>query len=246
MKRFIPILLIVVLSMILSGCQKDEVYYDMARFDRAYIPALVLTSKKDNTGQAVLAIKRLRQNWGVLTAKQAAIFAADARAEKIKDALEKADALISVGDYKGAHMELEEIREIMMKARRQHKIDYYPDYLTVFHSTMETIVSTVEGKSPEQLTKQDIMTISRYLPQAKTQWTAVSNAPFDAEVFKFTKETKEGLDALVQAEFKNLEHLEAAIKSGNHKLIIKHTIKIKQGYSGVYKTFGNFESVSLG
>lgn len=245
MSRAVPVVLIMVWSFILTGCQDKNVLYDMAMFDRSYIPALVLTSKKDTTGQSVVALKRLRQDWGVLTAKRAAVFAADARSEKIKEAIDRADSLVTIGDFKGAHTELESIREILLDARRQYKIDYYVDYLTVFHSTMEAMVSAVEGKAPGQLTGQDIATIKRFVPEARAQWNNVREARFSRGVFLFTRETKESLDVLVAQEARNLEDLAAAIRSGNHKLIIKHTLLIKKGYSSVFRMFGNFESVTI-
>jgi hypothetical protein len=243
--RIILFSALMTIAVLVSGCKDQDIAYDMARFDRAYVPALVLTGSKDTTGQSVLAVKRLKQDWAVLSAKHAQVFAIDGAAEKVNSKLDRADMLITTGDFQGAHTELEEIRDVFLDARKRHGIDYFMDYLTEFHSTMEDIVSVAEGKDPSHISDADVSSMARLLPEASARWQALEKAPFDRGSFLFDKQTEKALRDAMAEEARAIDNLDAAIRSGNRKLIKKHALLLKKGYARVFKMFGNFESVSI-
>ena len=244
MRKIAVISLFIFLSVAICGCNEDNTGYNMARFDRTYIPSLVLTAKKDPTGQSILAISRLKQDWELLKSINSDLFMGDGLME-IDRVIERANMDIATGDYKAAHMGLERIRDIMHDMRKQRGIDYFVDYLNEFHSVMETMVSALSGKQSADLTEGDIKIIWNNLPEARAKWQAVKNAKFERETFIFTKETAEVMRQSIKQQEKNIDILEAAIVSRNKKLIYKHTIMIKKGYSDIFKMFGNFDSVSL-
>lgn len=244
LRKVLP-LVFSVAALLVSGCNEQEVIHDMARFDRAYVPALVLTVTRDTTGQSVLAVKRLRQDWELLSAKYRQLFAGGDGADKVDGIIERADLLVTTGDFEGAHRELESIRGILQDARKSRGIDYFMDYLTPFHSAMEKVVSAVDGKEPKDITRLDVSVIEKMLPEAKARWRAVSAAPFDRKPFLFDKETEKALMEAIAAEAKAIGYLEAAVRSGNRKLIAKHAEMMKKGYYRVFRMFGNFDSVSI-
>ena len=237
--------LLFITLIIVSGCREDEVMHDMARFDRAYVPALVLTGTRDTTGRSVLAVKRLRQDWELVSAKYAGIFRGGDTAMRISGIIEKADALVTTGDFEGAHAELERIRGLMMEARKSNGVEYYLDFLTDFHTTMEKMVSVVKDRDPSLMGTQDAEAIARLLPLARAQWKAVSEAPFSRGPFLFSRENEEALMEAVAAEAGAIEDLGAALRSRNMKLISRHTMLMKAGFARVFEMFGNFDSVSI-
>jgi hypothetical protein len=217
----------------------------MAGFDRAYVPALSLTAGKDTTGQSVLAVKRLKQDWDILSAKHAQVFAIGGAGGKINAILERADMLVSTGDFKGAHSELEALGNVLLDARRRHGIDYFMDYLISFCSVMEDAVSDRDGRDPAAITEGDMRTLAGQIPGVRVRWNAVAEAPFDRKAFLFDKQTEAALRDAVAQEAKAIDNLEAALRSGNRKLVMKHILLLKEGYASVFRMFGNFESVSI-
>ena len=233
------------LGILATACNEKDVIYDMARFDRAYVPALALTEEKDSTGQSVLAVKRLKQDWAVLSGKYAQVLALDGASEDINRNLDRADMLITTGDFRGAHKELEPIGSILLRARKKHGIDYFMDYMTAFHSSLERAVAILDNRVPATLTEEDVSVISGLLPDIRTRWNAVAEAPFDRTAFLFDKETETSLRSALAEEAKAIDNMDAALRSGNHKLIFKHALLLREGYQRVFRMFGNFESVSI-
>jgi len=244
LNKILPVACLVLASL-LFGCNEQEVLHDMARFDRAYVPALVLTGTKDTTGQSVLAVKRLRQDWDLLSAKYRQLFVAGDATGKVSGIIERADLLITTGDFEGAHRELQSISGILKDARKESGIDYYMDYLSQFSTTISKPVSAVMGKEPEDITGSDVESIAVMLPKARAQWNAVSNARFDRKPFLFDKQTERALMEAVAAETKAIENLDAAIRSGNRKLIARHSVLLREGFLRIFRMFGNFDSVSI-
>ena len=244
MKKMLPVACLV-LALLLYGCNEQDVLYDMARFDRTYVPAMVLTGTKDTTGQSVLAVKRLRQDWDLLSAKYRQLFVVGDSAGKVSGIIERADLLITTGDFQGAHRELESISGILLDVRKRSGIDYYMDYLNRFYSTMEKTLSTVLAKEPDNVTESDLASIAAMLPRAREQWSNVSTARFDRKPFLFDKQTEKALMDAVVAEARAIENLEAALRSGNRKLIFRYSGQLREGFFSVYRMFGNFDSVSI-
>jgi len=243
LRKVLPLVFSV--AILVSGCNEQDVIHDMARFDRAYVPALVLTVTRDTTGQSVLAVKRLRQDWELLSARYQQLFAGGDAAGRVNSSIERADLLITTGDFEGAHRELRSVRSILHDARKSRGIDYYMDYLTAFQPAMEKAVSAVDGKKPEDITRLDVSVMEKMLPEAKARWRQVSAAPFNRKLFLFDKGTEKALMEAVAAEANALGYLEAAVRSGNRKLIAKHAEMVKEGFYSVLKMFGNFDSVSI-
>ena len=242
-KSLLPLLLLA--AAMIVGCDEGEITHDMARFDRAYVPALVLTSTKDISGQSVLAVKRLRQDWELVSAKYSRIFTGGEASMNIGSIIERSDGLITIGDFAGAHAELERIRVLMMDARRRNGIEYYLDPLTVFHQSMEKMASRVSGKDHASITEEDIRAIAGMLPLARKQWQVVTDAPFKRGPFLFTRDNEAALMDAVAAEGRAIEDLGDALRSRNRRVIARHVLLLKQGYSMVLRMFGNFDSISI-
>lgn len=233
------------LASLVAGCDEHDVRYDMARFDRAYIPALTLTASKDVTGMSILAVKRLKQDWEVLKIKNAAVLVPNGIATTVDGVLDRADMNITIGNFSATHNDLKEIRQLLYDARQKQQIDYFLDHLTVFQAQLDKVLKPIEGSAPEDISTKDIEAIARELPEAKRRWDVLMRAEFDRSVFLFSNEMEEALIALIKEEYRNIGDFQAALLSGNRKLIAKHALLIRQGYDSVFRMFGNYESVSL-
>lgn len=243
-KKMLPCVVAIAILLV-SGCKEDDLLYDMARFDRTYIPALILSSGRDTSGQSIFAVKRLRQDWMLLEAKYSHMFTDGGEASSIGDIISRSDMMISTGEYQKAHTELEKIRGILLEARKKYGVDYYLDHLTEFHSTMERIVGVVRGKPVEEISASDINKMQGMLSMARVQWKGVEAAPFERSSFRFTEDDEKALMLAVAAQAKNIEVFDAALRSRNKKLIAMNAMKLKGGFLSVFRMFGDFESISL-
>lgn len=237
---------VVVIALLLaSGCKEDVVQYDMARFDRSYIPALLMTGSHDSSGQSIMAVKRLKQDWILLEAKYPQLFSHGGEASAIGDIIGRSDMMITTGEYEKAHQELEKIRGSMYRTRKKYSIDYYLDYLTEFHFSMEKMLAIVNDKSIENITESDLVKMKAILPVLKAQWKSLEAAPFERTSFRFTQDSEKVLKREIAGQARNIEVLDAAFLSHNKKLIVMNAMKIKSAYVFIISMFGDFDSSSL-
>jgi DNA-binding protein len=219
---------------------------DSAIFDKAYIPALALTSQGD-AAKSKVAMVRLNQAWGVFSKAYRHDNPGDKTWEKafvsIDLRIAEADAIVARGEHLAdAHEALEQVRIILMELRQEHGMHYFVDYLTAFHEPMEEIVLAAKGKSPATFTEQDLRTIRRAIPKLDIKWNAVRNARFDPKAFGFdaTRASKES--QLIEAETEAIASLEKALSGSDKGAIIQHATAIKPPFAQLFMLFGEFDA----
>lgn len=230
-----------VLPVLLSGgCREGELLRDMAAFDRAYIPALVLTAEADDSGKAVMAVKDFKLRWFTFKAKYEGR-GWDTELGQVEDMIMEADGQVNVGDLKAAHDALEGIRQVMFEIRRGEGMEYFLDYLAEFHGPMEAIVLAVKDKSPDDIGETELQVVRANLFSAAALWEKAETARFDRGGFRMSQSQADKLAACMDRERKALRELESALASGDRRAVVKAALDIEPNFMEAYRLFGRFE-----
>ncbi len=220
---------------LVAGCVGSPVQENMAAFDRAYIPALILTSERDTSGQSVMAIKQLKLQWSVFKSRSPDMAEEGGAAHGVDSLIMKADSQINVGRYREAHQTLARIRLVLLEARAESSIKYFPDRLVEFHVVLEKI----EGAS------RDPERVQRYMPDAMAAWERVQKARFSKGSFRFNKDRAKRLKSLIEKEADALSALSAAAASDDRKKVAELVEDVSEKFKTIYSMFGNFGGASL-
>ncbi|MGV8058150.1 MAG: hypothetical protein AB2L12_09030 [Smithellaceae bacterium] len=220
---------------------------DMTAFDKAYIPALVLTNQGDKAASEK-AMKLTMAQWLVFKKRYAKFFnkkKADKEDLKvIAIMIADADRTIKFeGKLDDAHETLEGVRNTFLKIRQRNSIDYYIDYITKFHKPMEAIVFTAQGKTAETLTDPMLLKIKGNFKVAKQSWQKLQNASFDPALFSFSAGKDAQRLSYIQAETETMNKLGKALEGGDKGEIIKAAMEIKSNFVSLFLMFGDFEKV---
>lgn len=220
---------------------------DMVAFDKAYIPALALTSQT-NKAATEKAMKLMVAQWSVFKKKHAKTFNRN-KADKANLAV--IDKLISDAEHivrenektDEAHEVLEGVRNTFLKIRERNSINYYIDYTTKFHEPMEAIVLIAKGKTAETLTEEMLLKIKDNFKVAQQDWENLQNASFDPALFSFSAEKDAQRLGYIKAETEAMNKLINALENGNKGGIIKAAMGIKPNFVSLFLMFGDFEKV---
>jgi hypothetical protein len=245
---FMMVVVVVGLSFVLFpwvGYGQDAVIKDTAVFDKAYIPALFLTSQ-GKVEESKLSMKFLKEGWTVFKEKYYSAQPNDAQWKKDMDKVEEliiaADETVAGGKELGsAHEDIEGAGAILKDARQRNKIEYFPDYLAEFHGVMEEVFEDAVNWKPETLSDKDIQNIQKIVSDGLETWDAAKKANFSPELYGFSAEKVQKMTNLHKAEEDALLALQEALKKGDKAEIIKYALSLKPKYASVYLLFGDFE-----
>lgn len=247
---------------------RNRVLREYAAFDKAYIPALVLTNQ-GKVEQSQKAMTRLNEVWEPYANKYYPLVPKDREfrrsLDKIQNAIRTADHIVnSGGNLADAHEALEKIRFIFMALRRSRLTSsmirwrargelewnevslpdyYYIDYLNEFHEPMEAIVLNAKGRTPETLTDADIEKIEEQLAEASELLDKIYGAEFEQSVFDFNDEKTQTMWDYIDQETEFLYELRKALDDEDKEEIIRASIGIKPGFVKLFTMFGDFESL---
>lgn len=232
----------ILLGALIPAAARADIVADSAAFDKAYIPALALTSQ-NALNQSRAAMAQLNQAWLVFDNAHRNDFVKDNAwkkgFEEINDWIRQADSVVNQGgNLADAHNTLEHVREILMQLRKQHKINYYLDYQTAFHEPMEAIVLIAKGKTPATFSEQDLAKMNAILPELETRWNAVLNAKFVPEVFGFDHAHAANVTHYIELETKAISELKQSLAGDDRAVVIQSAVAIKQPFSHLYMSFG--------
>lgn len=224
-----------------------DVARDMAVLDRAYIPALALTSQ-GNVPLSRKAMTILIEQWQVFRARYSSYAATDAdwRADLayIDGQIREADGIVASGEHLSeAHEALEGIRLRLLDARQRLGLEYYVDYLTGFHGPMEDIVLSAKDKTPVGLTDADVAVITGALSRAKEAWALVGFFAPDAAVFTLTDVQVAQWTQALRLGTEILEALDRAVRAGDRAEIVRLAPALKASFSKLFMLFGDFDRV---
>lgn len=224
--------------------KRDSLIHDMVELDQYYIPVLAYTSQ-DKPRAARSAMDRLLPLWSEFRQDHRGQGRRDSEwaqdMEKLDGYIQHADELISDGkELQKAHDSLEHVRIILMNARDRNHIDYYIDHLTRYHEPMETLVLSVKGKSPDELSDETIASMRSQLGTAQYLWKQLEQAEFDRTVYEFSEAKARELKALVSKETQSLSNLQEALDSMQRPAIIKAGLALKPPFAKAFMMFGEF------
>jgi hypothetical protein len=243
LKQYRVAILVAVLAL-LAGCKDIEVPRDMARFDRALIPALMLTSDEDTSGEAVMAVKGLKMELFTLKSRHSKA-GWDAEIDEAEALVVKADWEVSGGEHEVAHDSLRRLREVMYELRKSEGIDYFPDYLTEYEFSIQRVEEIMAGRTPAGLSAIDMARVRREASLMRERWGNVLNAEFDPRVFGFTPRQVEKLNTRLKSQTNALADFEGALSDGDGRAVIEKFGDVKSRLAEVERLFGNFEFVRL-
>jgi hypothetical protein len=231
-------------GLLFATAARADFVVDSAAFDKAYIPALAVTSQGE-AEKSKAAMARLNQAWLLYSNAHRQDNPGDASWEKgfaeIDKWIREADAIVARGDTLiDAHNVLEHVRVILMQLRQKHGIDYYLDHQTAFHEPMETIVLAAKGKTPATLTEQDLATIRNTLPALDARWKAVQNARFEPGNYGLDSTRAAKVKQTVERETEAIETLKKALAGSDKSAMIQSAAAIKPPFAQLYMLFGAF------
>ena len=221
---------------------ETDVLAAMARFDRAYIPALSL-SNQGKRGQTGKAMARLQDEWGRFRDEYGS-YAGDRRWQealrRVGDALSEAAAYLERGELPKTHEALEGVRDVFLGLREERSMDYYIDYLNRYHETMEDVLRAAGEAGAEGLDQARKTTIAVLEGEARTRWEALSGTDFDPSLFGFDGEKTKELGKAVAAIGKSLDVLRAALCEKNSEAAVKASLGLRAPYVKAFLMFGDF------
>ncbi len=217
---------------------------DMAAFDKAYIPALALTSQGDKAA-AQKAVEIMLEQWAGFKKIHSAAFndnpADNADFATIDRLLAEAARTVQRnGKLDDAHEILEGVRITFLAFRERKAIDYYLDYTTRFHESMEAIVLTVKGQTPDTLTEAMVSKIKTLLKIAQKDWKSLQTAAFDPDLFSFSAEQDSRRQYYINAETEQMNRLQKALEQNDRGKIIEAARGIKPNFVNLFLLFGDF------
>ena len=238
-------------AMFFSTAAHADMVTDSAAFDKAYIPALALTSQGD-AEKSKTAMVRLNQAWRDFSNAHRKDHPGDDAWQQGFSEIDKwileADANVAHEDkLMDAHNVLEHVRVILMQQRQKHGIDYFLDYQTAYHEPMERIVLVAKGKTPATLTEQDIDKIRNAIPELEKRWNAVRNARYDPGNLGLSRARNAEVKRSIELETESIAGLKQALAGSDKSAMIQHAVAIKPPFAQLYMLFGEFsQSGKLG
>jgi hypothetical protein len=214
----------------------------MARFDRAYIPALSL-SNQGKRGQTEKAMARLEDEW-VRFKEEYGSYGGDLLWQdalvRVGDTLSEAAVHLDRGELAETHEALEGVRGAFHDLREERSMDYYIDYLNRYHATMEDVLRAAGEAGAEGLDQARKTRIAALEGEARTRWEALSAADFDPALFGLDGEKTKELRGAVSAIGKSLDALRAALCEKNSEAVVKASLGLRPPYVKAYLAFGDF------
>jgi hypothetical protein len=217
---------------------------DMIAFDRAYIPALSITNRVPQSVDTPRAMELMNAQWADFRQKYMEPQGGDRQwssdMAKINGFIIAANRVVGTGkDFVKAHEELEGVRLTFLEMRQRAKMPYYLDDLTRFHDPMEEMYLAAKGKSGGQLTDADVTLIKAAFPKAEKLWAVVLKSQADP-AFMLTSGQKEQQARLMATETHLLATLQQALAANDRASIAKAAQAIRQPFSQLYVSFGDF------
>lgn len=245
------IIALLTLALLLSSCATVEktdttpFVKTMIRFDRAFIPALAMTSKGDPAG-SVRAMSILSGEWTVIKPELIAFYPNDKIVASSMEAVDKSimeasAKLAANAPLSEIHVILEAVKKPFIDIRVAKKIDYYPDLLDLYHSTMEEILSITADKTAAEISTTDMRLIKDLSVKGVDQWNVIQAGNLDSALFGFNESKTVSLKKSIEEGKNEAMSFVSTVESGDKEAVIKMAAGLKSFYTRVYLQFGDFE-----
>lgn len=239
-----------ILALVLVGAAPavfadQAIVKNMAAFDQAYIAALALSNQ--GKGEATLkAMNTLQARWKVFLTNSSNAFPGDqawkAGLDKAGTVIAKAAGEAKAGTIAEVHETLEEIRAIFVTLRADRKVEYYIDYLNLYHDVMEQAAAVATGKSESSFSSADARTVAAILPKLQAEWKKARGATLDRDVYMISEAKVGELEKAMQATQASIDKLDAALHSGMNGQVYAAVNALKPAFTRSFLMFGKFES----
>lgn len=224
----------------------------MVAFDAIYIPALAFTTNASQSAQAIptaqAAAARLRSRWPDLRAGLLQTWGPNPPPAwtqalgEVDRRLTATHAAVEQARWHDAHEELEEVRIILMQARRAQGMDYFVDRLTTYHEPMEQLALAGSQLKPEQLTPAKRADLAKAYDAARALWSGIEQVGLDAASHGLNTARENQLRQGLAAERAALDALGQALRTGDAAAVLKAAGAIKPPFARVFTAFGQPEA----
>jgi hypothetical protein len=233
---------------LLAGCTHRAIETDMATFDRAYIPALALSSAGNREG-TVVALEVLKLQWTRFRERHYkgkpddALWNTDL--DDVDARIGRAEVLAEADSLEAAHDELEGVRRRMLELRRRNGIEYFPDRLVDFHDPMEAIFLTAKQRGAAGMDSTTLAALKQLAANARAAWDKVLTAPLDAGKLRLDAAAVAKAKELIAAESEALDRLDAALAGGEAAAVYEAGLAVRPPFARLYMVFGDFATPNL-
>lgn len=241
-------LAVLILSWAQTAVTAGRLVKDMVALDRIYIAALSLTGE-ENKLVVKKIIKQLETQWFSFKKYHLSDFREDRSAKidfaEINQMIEDSARITMLnGRLSEVHEILEGVRITFSHLRRRNSIDYYLDYLTEFHISMEGIILLVKSKNAETLTGDNILSMKIQLNAAMQAWNEATRAKFDSGLFLLTPDSETKRQEYIKNTTEDLDRLRQALKNEERAAIIAAALSAQANFDELYALFGNTENIN--
>ena len=150
----------------------------MTALDKKYIVALGLTGQPDQLSKARTAFSVFEAAWQDFDSHVASQPGFDAEwtddLAMVNIAVAKArTAIIDNSDGPAAHEALEIVRMVLLASRSRQHIQYFGDYLTLFHNSMEDLINGKPERKLADMSQAEKLNVSADLDLLIARWNKV-------------------------------------------------------------------------
>jgi hypothetical protein len=214
----------------------------MASFDKGYVATLVLT-KQGEAEAAKEAVEKLAERFKAF--REACYEARPDDAQWKPDfdragkAIEEAQAAVAAGDVAGAHAKLDPLRKIFLELRARHNIEYGLDALTEFRETLEALLGSVKGKTPDSLGEADLAALRKQAERVRGAWVVVEKAAMDTDLFGFDTARSVAYREAFNAEKAALTRLTMALDRADESAVLLQSTEAGEAFGRLFRLYGD-------
>jgi hypothetical protein len=233
---------------LLAGCTHRAIETDMAMLDRAYIPALALSSAGNREG-TIVAMEVLKLEWTRFRERHYkgkpddALWNTDL--DDVDARIGRAEELARAESLDAAHEELEGVRRRMLELRRRNGIDYFPDRLVDFHDPMEAIFLTAKQRGAAGMDSTTQSALGQLAANARAEWDKVLAGELDARQLRLDAAAVAKAKEQLAAESEALDKLDAALAGGDPQAVYEAGMAVRPPFAKLYMVFGDFATPNL-
>lgn len=218
---------------------------DMVKLDKTYIPALMITGHGPEKMDKIIRIfSEFEVLWNTFYQKYPNGVSTDwsLQMNSIDQAVTGASLSLKVKNKDGAHQGLEKVREAFLEARKAEKIEYYLDYLTLYHTEMEYIVRFFENQNRGVIGDHELANIKEHVNKAVEVWGQCADKIALADVFELKHVKKKSLIETFAATKAELTKLQTSLEKRNVKEAVIPARVLKPLFIKTLLLFGNMPS----
>lgn len=217
----------------------------MSALDKKYIAALGLTGQPDQQAKASVAFTAFEAAWNDFSSRYATQTGFDAEwandLASIDAAVVKAKtAIIGNSDGPAAHEELEAVRMIFLASRSRQHIQYFGDYLTLFHNSMEDLINGKPAKKLADMTAAEKLSVSADLDLLIARWTKVKAMEGLLPQMSLSSKAASAYAGQWQVIDSALRTTKVALAGGDEKGFADAFGQIKPNFIKTFFLFGDF------